>query len=584
MAGVAPAEFVNEFFRAADAGEVKSFAPLLPLFRMGEDHLSTELHFQMAPMYNFEQPRTSVYMCGRQVGKTAGFTTQTILRGHFYRGFHTLIIEPRADQLQRYNQTILKPILRDCLIQDQMIRRPEIGNFFVKEMNSGSIIYLEYCYISPDRVRGISAIQSVTFDESQDLNYDFIPVIEQVMAASRRFGFRQFTGTPKTSDGTLAVLWADSSMAEWVIPCGRCSKLNVPSIDHDLIKMIGKKGLSCAKCGRLVDARRGYYEHARPERRAVHAGYHVSQVVHPLHYAIPAKWQALLERMEGPGSYSKAKFYNEVLGVPCDENVKLLSQEDLIAAATKARNTVDAAAKVRNQYEGYILGVDWSGGGELDCSYTAYAVAGFRAGTDVLDCLLAGKLPIGMSPEDESAMLLKLFRDLGCVYLAHDFGGAGYIRESLMRQAGLPTHQIIPFTYVHSTQKDVISYNPPTSGGQRFSYSIDKARSLAIICAALRNKKVSLPAYDEESRKTLDDLLNLVELPRELPHGNTIYLIGRAPKKPDDFAHALNFACSAVWYTRQAYPELSGLSRKFQATPEQMALAAPPDPANTHWQ
>jgi len=565
----------SDFFQAVEKEGLDNYAHLLPVFKIGEEVMSTELHFQLAPMYYFAQPATAVYMLARQTGKTSGFTAQALLRGHYQKGFHTLVIEPRADQLKRYNQTILRPMLRDCLLGEQLISRGETGNFFVKELASGSLIYLEFAYLSPDRVRGISGIASTTYDECQDLDFDFVHVIDECMSASRRFGFRQFTGTPKTSDCTLAVMWGDSSMAEWVIPCTHCSRLNVPSIDQDLIAMIGKRSLACAKCGKRIDSRDGHYEHARPDRRSVHAGYHLSQVVHPLHYGIPVKWQALLRKMEGRTAYSKSKFYNEVLGIPCDESIKLLSQEDLIAAATKRPNTLEAALKIRNQYEGTVLGIDWSGGGEMESSFTAFAVVGFRPGTDIVDCLYGGRLPLDMNPDEESVFLLDLARKLNCAYVAHDFGGAGYIRESMMRQAGLPAHQIVPFTYVCSNHVDVIVYNPPAGSSQRYSYSIDKARSLAILCAMLRNKKVTLPRYTDESRRVFDDLLALIEIPRELPHGSTVYLIGRAPKKPDDFAHALNYACSAIWYTRQQYPTLSEVAGRYRVSGEQLEQANP---------
>ena len=545
--------------------------------------MSTELHYQMAPFFTFEQPRSTVYMCSRQVGKSYSLSAQAALRSHFYKGFHTLIIEPRADQLSRFNATILRPILKHCLIREEMLDAVNMSKFYTKEFHSGSMIYLEYCFMNPERVRGISNIAAVSVDECQDIEYDHLPVIMETMSANRYFGLQQFTGTPKTSDGTLGVLWEDSSKAEWCIPCSGCKKRNIPCIDQDLLKMIGKKTIICSKCGKPLDGRKGYYVHARPDISNTHAGYHFCQVTHPLHYGIKRKWQALLGKMEGPGAYSKAKFYNEVLGVPCDENVKLLASSDLLKASSKVKNTIEAACASRRSYAGYVMGVDWSGGGDLEESFTAISIVGFRNGTDILDCVYAERVPMGMSPEEEAAYIMGLFTRTQCVLLAHDYGGAGYVRESLMRQAGLPDHQIIPYTYVSSSTKDVITYNPPTGSGVRFSYSMDKARSLAILCAMVRAGKISLPEYTDSTRVVLDDLLNLVELPRELPRGNIMYLIGRAPKKPDDFAHALNYAASAIWYTRQSYPDLSVVSDKFKLSDEQLAMAAPTDPSKVTW-
>ena len=571
-----PAKLIADFKRAVAAGEVDTMAPLLPLFKLKGEHLSTLLHYQMAPMFKLQQPMDVTYCCSRQVGKTTGLALQAILRGMLVPGFDTVVIEPRYDQLTRFNSTILKPLFRSSPARDLIISRGEIERMGIRELLSGSLIYLEFALLSPDRARGISGSASTLFDETQDLEYDFIPVIKECMSASRRWGFAQYTGTPKTTDGTLGVLWEDSSQAEWVIPCQSCGKHNVPALDQDIIKMVGKKTLVCAKCDKPLDARTGAYVHAFPDRYNSRPGYHFSQVTHPLHYSLPHKWASLRGKMEGPGSYSKAKFYNEVLGVPCDESVKLLTRADIKRASDKKRpNTLTNAMDLRSSYDGYVMGVDWSGGGDLSDSYTSIAVVGFKLASEVLDCVYARRLETGMSPEEEADILLDLYLKLRCGYFAHDYGGAGYVRESVMRQAGLPDAHVVPFTYTHSALKDIVVYNPPNIAGARHSYSLDKARSLAVLCSMIRNQKVTLPNYNKDSTVPMDDLLALVELPKELPRGNVLYLIGRAPKRPDDFAHALNYACTAIWHTRQAYPDLSRVSERFKASKELLDLANP---------
>ena len=94
MSGFSADEFIRSYFRGVEKGYTDSYAQLLPLFKIGDEHMSTELHYQLAPFFKFKQPRTSVYMCARQVGKSLGFSAQTTLRGHFMKGFHTLVIQP----------------------------------------------------------------------------------------------------------------------------------------------------------------------------------------------------------------------------------------------------------------------------------------------------------------------------------------------------------------------------------------------------------------------------------------------------------------------------------------------------------
>jgi hypothetical protein len=48
----------------------------------------------------------------------------------------------------------------------------------------------------------------------------------------------------------------------------------------------------------------------------------------------------------------------------------------------------------------------------------------------------------------------------------------------------------------------------------------------------------------------------LKEDPRELAGARTVVLIGKKNKVPDDFAHAVNFGASAIWYKYHIYPVL----------------------------
>ena len=70
----------------------------------------------------------------------------------------------------------------------------------------------------------------------------------------------------------------------------------------------------------------------------------------------------------------------------------------------------------------------------------------------------------------------------------------------------------------------------------------------------------ALPAMKKD-RSILQDLLSLVEDPRELDRGNILYLISKKANKSDDFAHGLNYATSAIWYARGGYPQITDLSR-----------------------
>jgi hypothetical protein len=162
-------------------------------------------------------------------------------------------------------------------------------------------------------------------------------------------------------------------------------------------------------------------------------------------------------------------------------------------------------------------------------------------------------------------------------YIAHDFTGAGSLRETLMIQAGVDIDVLAPFTYVNSVHRTIVSYKKATTG-IRDSWHIDKPRSLVILASMVRACKVTIPKL-EGSFDVMKDLLALQEEVREVPHGNDVYLITKAPKKYDDAAHALNFACAAVWNTRDAYPNIVNTD-KYEIDANTRELT---DPANIRW-
>jgi len=410
----------------------------------------------------------------------------------------------------------------------------------------------------------------------QDIDSSFIPVIGETMSASRKYGIYQYTGTPKTTDNTLSEIFNDSSMAEWVIPCKNCLKLNVPSIDHDILNMIGLKTLICAnkKCGKPLDARDGWYEHGNPHLRNTFAGYHVPQIIHPLHYTNENKWADLLYKQR---TYTKAKFLNEVLGEPCDEATKLITVGDIQQSQNQYKNTIEDALKNRDYYETVVLGVDWGGGGALENSFTALAIVGVCPGSDKLDTLYCERFPMTMTPIDEIRTILTYATTFRVSYIGHDYGGAGNLREVLLLQAGVDPELIVPYTYVNAVRQEVVKYNKPGTG-QRASYSIDKPRSLAIVVNMIKAGKITLPQFDR-SYDITKDLLALQEEVREMPRASDVYLIVKAPKKTDDFAHALNYACSTIWHIKDCYPSLMD-SHKYTIDADTQNMV---NPANVNW-
>lgn len=128
--------------------------------------MDLKLHFQLAPMYNTVQAPNTVWMFGRQLGKSYALCSSSALRSALIPAYHQLIIQPRFDQIQRLNSTVYQPLMRSCPLQQEFISNPELAKMALKMYSNGSLVYMENMMISADRVRGVSGAASLYVDES----------------------------------------------------------------------------------------------------------------------------------------------------------------------------------------------------------------------------------------------------------------------------------------------------------------------------------------------------------------------------------------------------------------------------------
>ena len=432
----------------------------------------------------------------------------------------------------------------------------------MKTFLNGNTLTLAHSYLNPDSVRGLTNCGSLQTDEAQDVNPDFLPVFESTTDASR-YGCIQVSGTPKTSDTLLSLQFSKSSQCHWAIKCPHCSKWNIAAIDEQLVKMIGKDGLSCAFCGKILDPRTGGWLPKFPERQRFHAGYHVPQIILPMHCENPTKWAVLRHRQ---AEWDKARFYNEIIGVECDEAVKLLSLNDLVKAQGNWENNLDSAARLARQCTHVFVGVDWSGGGG-GFSRTAIAVLGKMHGHRDTCLLYLQTLPHGLTPEEEVDKVAHVYSACRAEILAHDYTGAGFVRESVLlaRHPYLRDH-IYPFAYVFRTGKELVTYQ---QSGSRRSANVDKTRSLLLTFNAVRSGLLTVPKFNPVDPKApILEMLNIVERPQEFSKASIkdVYILQRAAGRYDDAAHAINIGFIAMCDLTETWPDFS-MDPKYELTP-----------------
>lgn len=383
----------------------------------------------------------------------------------------------------------------------------------------------------------------------QMMDWDLMPIIFETLSASRWF-LKFYSGTPSTFDNTLERLWKQSSRAEWVIPCRSCRHNNYATIEDGVLDMIQNEGLCCVKCRAILNPGDDscHWVHRVPEKFRHFQGYHVPQVILPMHYANPAKWADLLRKFR---EYPKFRFVNEVLGESYDIGSRPITLTDIKNASDLWPNTIHEARGHTGYYVQRILSVDWGGGGQSDISTTAIAIMGIKANKQI-DVLYMERLERGLPQETEVQRVLELYKIFKCRKLVHDLAGARG-QDVLLIHAGLPKTDIIPMWYVGG-MTNTISMHKDAPHRSDVYYSLNKPTSIRLTCAAIRQRHIHFPSFDTSEPFT-HDFLTFTEERRE--GINDKFVIVPEGNEPDDFLDAVTYGAMALWFMTRSFPDFA---------------------------
>lgn len=554
-----------------------TLVPLLPLvFQLQGRPYTLEDRFPFEPFFATHCPRAIVLKCGRQVSKSTSAASQGIIQAACFPYFNTLFVTPLGETVTRFSQNYVQAFIDDSPVKSLLVHPKAPQRVLQRSLRNRSILYFSFAFLNVTRTRGIN-VDKVTYDEFQDFDPSFPPIIREAMGGSPHGGLQQYMGTPKTLDGPLEDVWVNSSQAEWAMRCKACNYINIPSLAQDLEKMLGPMrlrrtlseeapGVVCAKCGKPVFPREGRWVHAFPERRFTQAGYHVPQFLMPHKYADDEAWREIQAKRQGFGNTTPAQFFNEVCGESYDSGSKLISIGDIKAAAQGLGPNGDIARvqKTLDDYTHRVLAVDWGGGGEAEISYTAAALC----------CLLPNgeiHVPFGwrsLTPHDpalEVSRLLRLYAAFRCENFVHDYNGFGDVKEQLLINAGLDATRTIPMVYIRAGSGPIMRMVPRNlRTQQRQHFRVDKNRSLHMLALLIKYKRVKFFDYDgsgDEKASLLRDFLSLVEDRLTSRIGLDIQtVIQNKAAGPDDFAQAVNMGVCALFHKIQRWPDLSDIA------------------------
>lgn len=577
-----------------------SLKPLIPaIIWLRGKPCSLVDHFPFDPFFNTVMPRRTVLKTGRQVSKSTSLAIQGIIQSKHVPHFSTLFLTPLYEQIRRFSQNYVGKMIEQSPVKRLLLKDASANSVLQKVFANYSQMIFSFAFLDAERTRGISA-DKFGIDEVQGFDISFLPVVRETISASREWEIEQYSGTPLSLANTLEFLWQESSMAEWVIKCHHagCGKWNIPALEYDLDKMIGEwrpdiseenPGIVCASCQKPLRPRPvsqggfGRWEHRFSQRRAAFSGYHIPQIIMPMHYSSAEKWRTLLGKRK-----RLVTFYNEVCGESYDHGSRMVTLSDLKKAACLPWPCKkEEAIKHIDDYAYRIVSIDWGGGGtrqgksDLNLqSYTTYAVMGLRHNGKV-DVIYGYR---SLEPHDhvgEAEMALKLMVDFRCSHIAHDYTGAGTVRETVMRQVGVNEARILSVMYVGPTKFALVNFKPANIRHPKDHFTLDRSRGLNYLCQFIKSGVIRFFQYDyngEDDPGLLHDFMRLIEDKKDSGSGKYSYKILRDPGGPDDFAHSVHIGTFMLYTMQGTMPNLAEYEDLDISDEELAYLSLPPLP------
>jgi len=557
-------------------GSLRNYSTLLPLFfSLRGKPLSLKNYFPFEPMFNTHLAENFILCCGRQTSKSTSQAERSIALCATIPFFNVLTVAPQFETVRRYSTNYVKAFIDQSPIRALFQSSGTTANVLQRSFPNYSTMHFSYAYSDADRVRGLNTDMNC-YDEIQDMNESFFPIIRETMGGSRFKGISVFTGTPKTTENVIQQLFDDSSAAEWLISCPNCKYDNIAALRYDLDAMTGPShadiseetpGLLCARarCRKPLNPRWGRWWHERPDAVMTFPGYHVPQQIMPMHCCDVDKWRQLCAKREGKFNTPINVYYNEICGESYNQGARLISETELKEAAQGLhKNDFDIARRslINNRYITRALAVDWGGGGIKGDSLTACAVLGLRSDGKI-DVIYGHRSLTPHDRDGEAQLVLKLLGAFRCEYLIHDYCGAGSYREEAVIKAGWPMERTLPVWYMRAATQHLMKYVPETESHWRSHYKLDKPRSLSLTCQLIKHGQIRFFDYDKtaETGGLINDFLALVEDKVDTRMGREIYTIIKAANKSDDFAQAVNMGVCGLYFKTGRWPNVAASSK-----------------------
>lgn len=438
LLSVTPSQFVEFAVKVPD----KKSQKFLPFSFDGRKYLRLP--------YDTPSKRT-LYKCGRQVEKSTLLGNKTLSYCCIINAFNVLYVSPTNQQTKTFSQDRLKEPIETSDVLKAWTTSKLSDNVFQKKFINRSQVTLRYAYHNADRTRGIPA-DMVLLDELQDIITENIPVIEQC-ASHSPFKIFIYSGTPKSFDNSIEYYWTKySTQNEWVVPCDHHGVPTDPSTWYWNIlgeQNIGKKGLICAKCGEIIHPMREESRWAmmnasvKEKLTEPYEGFRIPQLMVPW-----LKWSEILDSYT---TYSRPKFFNEVLGEAYDSGTRPLTRQDVMDNCDpELLMTAEGMQALKSKMSGgmdIFAGIDWGTG---ENTFSVISLGTYVNGRFTIFYVhrFEGQ---EMEPPVQLELIGELIRRWDVKLIGVDYGGGFDRNDALARM--FSKNRIVKYQYSNPGQK-----------------------------------------------------------------------------------------------------------------------------------
>jgi hypothetical protein len=537
----------EEELRIQSFGEIHAFPSDFVEFSVFMPHKGGLKNFSFAErrylqtIYDTPAKR-KIIMAGRQVEKSTMLGNTLLAYCGMNPFFRSLYVSPSNQQTKVFSRDRLKEPMEISPVLKHFTNSKMLANVLEKKFVNQSQITLRFAFLNADRCRGIPA-DLIIIDEFQDILLENVPVIEEC-ASHSDWKLFTYSGTPKSLDNAIEHYWSRfSTQNEWIVPCDKHGTPRNPASWHwNILREdnIGENGLICDKCGADIKADDPRAKWAamnpNPNVEKPFEGYRVPQLMVPW-----IEWADIKHKQR---VYSRAKFYNEVLGRSYDSGTRPLTRADMMRNSWSELSMAYYQDVIKyTQTTPIFMGIDWGTG---EGTYTVVTLGGYLPfDKEHFTYFYMHRFEgVESEPKVQLEIIKQLITDFNVRYVGVDYGGGHWPNDELVRTFG--ADKIKKYQWI-GKQKRKITFEP-SLGVPRFLCHRTEVMS-DMFNAIKRGNVFRYPRWEEFEDPFAMDFLNIYSEYNERTQQN---VFKHAHSMPDDTFHSSTycFLASYFWKVR----------------------------------